>query len=335
MVFYYIEEPCRDGFGWNNERKRGIKKKVNDLKGVLSVVTVKEALQLAPRSAVIVNSFSVEWTKRCVSLLLTAGMRPVQMTESDETSFVYFDCKREYGACFDALDRFAGELPVAFFGKDTISVRDSIKIDLFSRHYGKKAIFFDSPFSREPLDADKIGAAFASNDIIGIGLIEFFEKKGLNIPICCPISTSVGRLYKNRFLHFTIDNFTIGEQAVTLAAYLTKNRNVNSISAFVNVEDTLSSVSAPTYTVCEGDDYLLSDNVEKIYTVNGILAKSDETDLLIIRALSENKSVNKISEELFMGETTVKYRIMKLFGTLSLRQCRSTSRMVMEMLRKS
>lgn len=335
MIFYYIEEPNQDEFGWTNERKRGIRKKVNDLKGVLSVVSLDAINSIPPRSTVIVNSYSVEWTEKCISALLGVNLKPIQMIESQNTSFVSYDYEKEYNACLDVLDQLAAGKPIAFFGKDTKSIRDNLKIKLFIQRYGEKAQLFDSPFSCEPIEIKKFGAVFASNDIIGLGLLEYVESHKINLPIGCPISTSIGTRNKNKFIHFTIDNYILGQQAVTLATILQKNPNVSNINMYIEVEDSLSSLSPLSLSVCDGKDYLINDDVKKMYIVNKILGKSDEKDVILMRALSNNKSIGKISEELFMGETTIKYRLMKLFGTIKLKQCRTTSKLVIDWLKKS
>ena len=56
----------------------------------------------------------------------------------------------------------------------------------------------------------------------------------------------------------------------------------------------------------------------------------NEKLLGFIKLLDKNKSINYISKELFLGETTVKYRLLKLFGTQKLKYCRDVSRIIVE-----
>ena len=166
--------------------------------------------------------------------------------------------------------------------------------------------------------------------MVGLSVLEYLENKQINIPIGCPISTSIGMLNRKRFIYFMIDNFLLGQQAVTLATYLMKNSHINNIGMYIGSPASLQTYRKNNDYFENETDYRQNDDVSKLVIVNKFLAKSDDVDLQIIKLLDKNKSINYISKELFLGETTVKYRLLKLFGTQKLKYCRDVSRIIVE-----
>ncbi len=185
--------------------------------------------------------------------------------------------------------------------------------------------------------AHKYDSVICSNDTSGIALINAAPELGIRIPEDMYVAgfgnTYAAKLTEPTLTSATLDYYEAGKLALDASLYLRRNNSVLSCFTFVKCEvfprgsteyrEAKGSELPAHYLKLEGegwngdedgnnDSFYIDRHVQNILRLEGFLHGIDKTDTGILEALAQGKTYEKLSEELNMSDTMLKYRIKKM-----------------------
>ena len=238
-------------------------------------------------------------------------------------------------AILDTIEylKSCGRERIVFLGANPDSISDKIKSDVFPN---KNDIVFAPEGIEKCVDAFveklqdlKYNSALCANDTVAICLMKKMTEKGYKMPddffVIGMGNSFIGQGMTPPLSSIDFNYYEMGKQAVNLY------HNIKTSSPEYNMVLTLEcklivrdSARMPNYDVrsdSRREKNAISSSESKYFdgeTVGGILSTEaflqscDYTDAKILVGLMNNKPIKAISEETFLGERAVRYRIENL-----------------------
>ena len=178
-------------------------------------------------------------------------------------------------------------------------------------------------------------AVICANDVVAIALIRQLEERGICVPRDLLLAsfggTLLGRLNRIPLTTASLDHTELGRQAFAACQYLEDNPSVLSVSVKVGCQLVIrastgdlapqtsdgSFAQSETLTVAPIDFYDDPD-VQDILAMESFIGRCDELDLQILAGLLRHQTYAALSEDLFLAENALKYRLRRMLDWLGL-----------------
>lgn len=222
-----------------------------------------------------------------------------------------------------------GKRKPALFAVNPASATDQIKKEYFlSAKIGKESDIFYNDGSLDDcctkfLKSDYYDSVICANDIAACCLLNFLNKHGVNVPQDIYVvsfgDSVISQMSSPSLTTVSVDHTKLGKEALHAYSYLyrrekgirttlyvTPKLNIRESTDFTEFKDNTTDEAV----IYQSDDRMYSDSTaQKILGLEKMLASCDENDLKILKAMLEGKTYPKISEEFYLSEKTVAYRV--------------------------
>lgn len=188
---------------------------------------------------------------------------------------------------------------------------------------------------------ERFDAVVCPNTFAAVAFLKFCEVQGISVPddlmVACIKDTSLARYCRPSLTTLAVDFDGIGQQAVVVWKYLRETpeekyrMRIAVLGQVVERESTgltlLDGAQAPSAAGGLDEDYqggpFYSDpKLREMVLLEKCFQGCDALDLRIIGLLIQNTSYEKIAELVFLGESTLQYRVRKLFRTVNVKSRR-------------
>ena len=169
---------------------------------------------------------------------------------------------------------------------------------------------------------EKYDSVICANDVAAYCLMNYLRKKGISIPgdiyVVSFGDSLLSQLGSPSLTTISVDHTRLGRQALHAYSYLYKRSNGIRTSVYVtpvlNVREStdnrkVSLKERVTVGTTVNDPMYSDATAKRILNLETMLASCDENDFKILKSINEGKTYSTISEELFMSEKTVSYRV--------------------------
>ena len=146
--------------------------------------------------------------------------------------------------------------------------------------------------------------------------------------MCIRDSHSIGRYCKPSLTSLAVDFFAIGEQSVIVWQYLQEEGNerfrmrIAIQGHVIERESTGTALGEGAQSLAndgtldgkyEGGPFYTDPELQALMSLERCLQNCDELDLRIIRLLLDGEHYDAISERLYLGDSSLQYRVRKIF----------------------
>ena len=368
-VIPMILQPATENYFWVQNIIEGILNTSARYDSELLIIEKEVVLErnLSRNLPVLVNGHLSEWLSDTAQFLQWNGYTPIIInagyvnTRECKYSSVQFDMASGVREVVDYCN-LCGHRNMVLFGVRSGVAGDQEKVRLFRQcadqmgladlsvvYMGNTLEESIHEFVNYFWDIDK-DVVFCANDTVAIFLIQELKKNGIRIPEDVLIfgvgDSLVGRLAEVSLISLTADYVELGKQAVRLWRYLFKDGTDVHITMSVachmnqkniNVEKVFSKRHSKEVTVEVGknigcwNDYFYEDEmVKRLHRLESLLQSCDETDMVLLKAIKNEKQDEVIAEEIWMTPRAIRYRINKMMKKIGV-QNRSE---IVELLRE-
>lgn len=224
-----------------------------------------------------------------------------------------------------------GREKCALYAVNLNSYADTVKAGYFK----KEDIFINSGktgmedcFEKFIKRAENYDAVICTNYISAIYLMHRLKETKFKVPEDLFVLTYgdsvLGKMFKPSLTTITLKHELLGVWAVDLCRMLSLSAEAGSITVNIPCK-IISAQSTDNILYKENEDFgeLKSDldnvfaldlNILEIQALEKLLRICDETDLKMLNRICKKSSYAEIAEELFMSESSVKYKIKRLLG---------------------
>lgn len=268
-----------------------------------------------------------EWSELHARCVVVSFPLPVSLPDVSHVSMDYARATRELMAHLYAL----GERRIALFGANPASAPDSIKREAFlafSHLKGNEHVFLNrgniGDACAEFMErAGEYDAVICVNDILALALSRRLKDgQSLRMAAFGTTPEAYSGLKDRQIITARLDFEQAGRQTLGLCRMLRANPEMSSVNALLSckirggasdadIRDVANAFDAPE--VPEMDFYGDAE-AEDILRMEKMLMDCDELDIGIIRTLMQGCTYSRIADELFVSESTVNYRLKKLFA---------------------
>ena len=170
------------------------------------------------------------------------------------------------------------------------------------------------------------------NAFVAVAFLQFCEEKGIVVPndllVACMKDHSIGRYCKPSLTSLAVDFFAIGEQSVIVWQYLQEEGNerfrmrIAIQGHVIERESTGTARGEGAQSLAndgtldgkyEGGPFYTDPELQALMSLERCLQNCDELDLRIIRLLLDGEHYDAISEQLYLGDSSLQYRVRKIF----------------------
>ncbi len=235
-----------------------------------------------------------------------------------------------------------GARSVAMVGVGYNSMNDAVRSEAM-RHYAdlsggllRSKSFSYQTYISESFDAfvneaDDFDAVLCPNDYVAVAFLHFCEEHHLEVPDKLLLASfngnRIGQYCRPAITSLMINFEAIGASAVTIWLYLQENRNENlqfRITAPGRIlerestrrngtPDAALPVRHPIGERFEGGPFYDEPTLQALMHIDRCIQRCDELDFRIIRELLTGDSYESIAGRLFLSESSMQYRMRKLF----------------------
>lgn len=248
-----------------------------------------------------------------------------------------------------------GRRRIALAGFGTHSVNDRVRLLAAEEAFEAQGLSF-SPrdvwkWEEDPAGclrsflsrASEYDAVICPNDILAISLINLCKSSDIRVPddlyVASFGNTAVGRLYSPSITTMTMDMYSVGMQAFSAWQVVRADPTGRAVchitvpSCILVRESTalnqIERLSSPAQAIPE-DPYYQSPTIMPLEIIERCMAHLDKLDLLILAELMDGTSYENVCEKLFLSQSTLRYRLGKIYKRLGV-----TGRRQMENLVRS
>ena len=294
----------------------------------IQLTFANSAADVAGEKSVLVLGASVAWLGQTVSVLQSMGAHPILLNElPDYPFFGRYSCvKTDYNRFMSMLSAHflhGGRHRVAFYGMNPASFSDISRKNAFENCFFEGEVFenngslfdcFERFFARhgqKPFDA-----VICANDFAAVSLHTHLRARGVpDGSVCIAVHSNAQLLsFFPDILSVSVDVCAVAAAAFEIADCLADNPSFAGMRVTVEPRASLEGVNMPEAPALHGDvpaDPIYTDaELSELMRIERLLCACDETDLHILRHLSEN--CNAIGESAFLSDNGVKYRIKKM-----------------------
>ena len=224
---------------------------------------------------------------------------------------------------------------LALFGVNRNSQADILKDDLVRRMLDSAKVYYSDGSISEcyrafEKDAASYNGIICTNDIVAVYLMKRLLDAGYRIPEDCAVVSYGGSVLAEMMTPslttVKLNYNEMGRQAVLLYANLFRNPDkvsvVTSITCDIVERESTRGISGDSgvrlsesykYSGKNRNINFIGDpDVGRLMEIEVALTECERTDLEIIRGIIGGRRMAELSEELFISESTLKYRIKQL-----------------------
>ena len=367
-VYVYVQKVGLYSY-WHDQFLNGIKSEAAKRDYIIRLLdqdNFEESISGCPKDwPVIITGYAKKWIKLSTEKVIAAGLRPIICSPpdgNDRCNGVRFELKECICDVVDYL-LWCGRRNMAFLGCNPSSVADSIKQKAFTEHCTLRNVeVFDNYPCVESLmtcvdsflkvlSSKKYNAVICANDTVAVYFMELAEQKGFSVPKDIYIvgmgDTSIGKQLKVPLTSVGFDYYEMGKQAINVFRFMRKNNSQAHIMVSLPCPITVRASTEYKKTgnniyhkeKLENDTemyggYFSDTDISKIVFSEAFLQECDEIDKQIVLMLSENKTYEKMAEELSVSDRTIRYRVMKMMNRFGVKNKRELADRMKQVLNK-
>ena len=177
-------------------------------------------------------------------------------------------------------------------------------------------------------------AVICPNDLMAICFINCCKARGVSVPgdlfVASFGNMSIGRYYTPSITSTTMDMVCVGEQAYSLWQFLSANDGAPHAALKLTVPSSIlvrgstdnlhlkddACVETP---VLKADRFYDNPTIAVLQGIENCISQRDAIDMRILQRVMEGMNYEKISDELFIGGSTLRYRMSKIFADAGVR----------------
>lgn len=172
------------------------------------------------------------------------------------------------------------------------------------------------------------------NDTMSINLINHLRKHGICVPQDLYVASfgnkTVGRYFSPSITSMTMDMVQVGEQAFYVWQFLNAQPDNHGVAIKITVPSRIlirestggripdDETIVPAVNM-SSDPFYSDPSVAPLVNLENCLAMRDELDMRIIAQLMEDRSYETIAETLFISESTLRYRLAKIYASTEIK----------------
>ncbi len=234
-----------------------------------------------------------------------------------------------------------GKRRIALVGFGTRSINDSFRYNAAMSAIASWGVVFHEKdvwyWEQDPMDSFRsfagvsrdYEAVVCPNDAIAICLVNYLKKQGVTVPDDLFVASfgnmAIGRYHRPSITSMTMDTQYIGKQAFSVWRHLMKSeQSMQRVALRITVPSKIlireSTAHMPLQSsVCavfssDQDSFYHQPAISRLIRLEKCVSERDETDMQILRLLMEKKSYEQISDELFISNSTLRYRLNKIYA---------------------
>lgn len=294
------------------------------------------------RRLALVVGYSIKFINKIKEKLCLIGVEPILVSIHENDSS---QCCVSFNTA-DAMRKLveyivnAGKKSIAFFGFHNETIGDLSKLRGFSAGIRSSEIKLckDDIYSRGILaecanrlyeNIYKYQAVICTSDLFAVYLICFLSERGIKIPEDIYI-TGFGNWvsiehFQPSITRMYTDLSALGSSAVKHYVYMQNNPQIHhstlSLGCILQIGYSTEYKEVPKYTHVPTTSNLFPEtpptydsdpNIMNVLKLELMIRSMDETDISMIKRISEGKTYAQISDEINISESTIKYRLNKL-----------------------
>ena len=287
------------------------------------------------------------WFERMAQYISGHGLRILTISSAPiraggDVSSVSLDRRKDMQLLVHYFHR-AGREKIAFWGVNEFSPTDSDRLE----GYLAAVQALGLPLSREDVfinhcDAQECAERFlsridaydgiiASNDLYAVFMLNFLQKRGIAVPERLFLAgfgnTALSQLCTPAITTTTLNHYELGRQAMKQADYLIKNPDVScstvEIASSCHVRQStacfpfrvnmpLAVSKHPAHSVSSYDDLC----IQQLAALEACLSNPADENRAILCRITSPESLGDLADSLFMAESTLSYRLGKLYSQI-------------------
>ena len=342
MNFFVISEPTFIASSWHKNIMDGVVKLQQ--KKRLDMVFVKQITELEHFSvcdddAIFIIGSNSDWLN---SIILTCaplfGNRIIvlgnhsRISNGMKYSSVMADVSDNIALLCSYL-KFYKKNRIALYGINPVSASDKLKKEVFNEFGGTDADFFYNRgslfecFNSFKEKIDLYDGVVCVNDYAAISLVKHLKSSGdekrLFITSCGP--SHLARLFSPSITHTQTDYTKFAGSAYELCKLLQKDKNINCVTIQVSSDFVLGqttdflkvpdAILSHRNAIRQDEDIYYTDvEITEMMKVESLLISCDNDDLIILERMLCDNPISQIADELYLSQSTVKYKIKKMYG---------------------
>lgn len=333
MTINIIIEPEYKDTVWCRETLCGIEKKAASLRYKTSICTF-DMLSRDMENLVVIGTspryVASILNKTTLLEIRTVAISCQPMETRERTSYVLIDHNPATKKCIEYLQS-CDRKNIALYGINRNSYADMIKTKYFDDEHvyyseGKNAM--QDCYENFAKQVKNYNAVVCSNYISAIYLISRLKCSEICVPkdlyIIAYGDSVIGNMFNPSLTTVTLNHEQLGIQAVNLCRFpdiLSENISVTvhvpcEIHIAKSTDNTPRVESVNSFRQpCISDNIFMQDErLLEIQSLEKMLRICDDIDFKIIDGLIDSKSYSKIGDELYISESSVKYRIKRLLA---------------------
>ncbi len=296
-----------------------------------------EVIDRVPRECetVFIIASDLEWTTGAIRQLNDGGISPILLCNQSEHlpgciySCVCSDINTSMKNLLDTL-KTDNKKRIALYGVNTNSIADISRVNslfvwreedihtlqVFVNNGSLESCFED--FYKQITEFD---AVICANDFTAVSLVRRLRERAPDtlerLPILSCAETKIAEYYRPYIRSLKMNFEQYGRAAVYIYEALKKHTYLSDMT--VSVVWTLEDDTArqerreTALQFTESEDNFYSDpELGEMLIVDKLLSNLDNTDILILKALSNGKSYEEIADACYLAEGSIKYRIKKM-----------------------
>lgn len=177
-------------------------------------------------------------------------------------------------------------------------------------------------------------AVICPNDLMAICFINSCKARGVGVPgdlfVASFGNMSIGRFFTPSITSTTMDMVCVGEQAYCLWQFLSANDGAPHATLKLTVPSSIL-VRDSTDNLCLEDDacaetpllktdrFYDNPTIAVLQSIENCISQRDAIDMRILQRVMNGMNYEKISDELFIGGSTLRYRMNKMFADAGVR----------------
>lgn len=314
--------------------------------GMSLCVLEQAALEkLESGSIVVLLGSSFPFVSAALNQCLKRDLRPIVAgfevaNAGAEISFVTINRRHAMAGNIKALVA-CGATRIALFGVNSAIQTDMLRykgwrdtVDFYRVGNPETDVFYSDQGLGAALDrflplCRGYDAVACANDYCAVLLLSRLREQGIRVPEDLMV-TGFGNI---RLCSYTSPALTtvalqlseVGEQVVRISRSLVQNSSLLSCSAAINSQIIVRQSTKPAYkdperkmifshTLQPSFEPTYEQEIQPVYMLESTLASMDATDRKILAGVLRNEPYARLSEDLYLSENTLRYRMNKLFA---------------------
>lgn len=234
-----------------------------------------------------------------------------------------------------------GKRKIAMVGFGLRSINDSFRYNAAMSAVASWGVVFHEKdvwhWEQDPMDsfrsfaqvAREYEAVVCPNDAIAISLVNYLKKQNVTVPEDLFVASfgnmAIGRYHRPSITSMTMDTQYVGKQAFSVWRHLMKSeQSMQRVALRITVPSKIlireSTAHIPLQSgVCavfssDQDSFYHQPAISRLIRLEKCISERDETDMQILSLLMMKKSYEQISDELFISNSTLRYRLNKIYA---------------------